>query len=280
MSWTTPWLSCMAPCSAARPGVSIFGRPVPPCETAHAGAVAARPRQPLWGRPPAAAAAAGSVRTDPGSARHVRPDRAPDARAVRRIRGGPEAVRAKWTSRREVVEYFLVARHSTAQAGRPDSAPGPGRATVSAAAPAPLAQLAEQLTLNQWVLGSSPRGRTTAEALPRQHAAGPLVVSGTDCSAPLRPWDASRRRRPPRAGPGTTVPGVTAVPRASSAGPCPRGPTRGGAEAASRRLPAGAAGGADRLREWCRPGPRSRAPLRRPPRSPGRPGTRRRNRRR
>ena len=35
---------------------------------------------------------------------------------------------------------------------------------------APLAQLVEQLTLNQWVLGSSPRRRTKAQQMGEQMA--------------------------------------------------------------------------------------------------------------
>ncbi len=250
MSLTTPWLSCMAPCSAARPGVSIFGRLVPPCETAHAAAVVAPARRAPRGRP-AAAGAGAAPRDEPARTlgRRAAGPRAgrtcPAADPVR-----PGATRAKWTSRREVVEYFLVARRSTAQAGRPDSALEPGRATVSAAAPAPLAQLAEQLTLNQWVLGSSPRGRTTAEALPRQHAAGPLVIAGTGhrsepSSAPARsasrhPWTRRprTRRRTRRSGHDSTrghdrAPGVLG--RTTSSWPCRRAAARRPCRAAPGR---------------------------------------------
>src|SRR6218665_2442534 len=54
-------------------------------------------------------------------------------------------------------------------------------------AAAPLAQSVEQLTLNQWVPGSSPGGRTGATAFP------PLLGQGGCARAVLAEWAARRR---------------------------------------------------------------------------------------
>src|SRR5262245_20541322 len=112
---------------------------------------------------------------------------------------------------------------------------GPSRLDIL---PALLAQLAEQLTLNQRVVGSSPTGGTSDVSTPgdRGSCAGRRVRLGKKYGPPAgrssAPW---RGRRGPELGrPGSrgadapgTIPGASAAPVRVSSPRGPRGPSTG-----------------------------------------------------